>query len=306
MLWVSERAASGSTAEALGTTALEARVRAAVKHLAVPRHRLVNADANRWVREELASALERCGLAVAIQGIHRNVVALPRRARGPVTIVAAHYDTVPDCPGADDNASGLAVLLECARRSARTAGDVGFIAFNGEEDGLLGSRDFVEHGLHALACRIRRVHVLEMVGFRGARAARQELPLPWVPAALRTPDFIGLLAKGGANAMADTALASKAAPGLRLLAAKTWGPLHRLLPDLTRSDHFPFWRAGIPALLWTDTGNFRNLHYHQPTDRPDTLDYRFMADVTRVLTGLLWQDATLALKSGHCAGRDPR
>jgi hypothetical protein len=115
--------------------------------------------------------------------------------------------------------------------------------------------------------------------------------LPWVPPRLKTPDFIGLVAKAQSNATADRALSQAAAPALRVLAAKSWGPLHRLLPDLARSDHFPFWNAGLPALLWTDTGNFRNPHYHQPTDTPDTLDFGFMRQVTELLCALTSDEA---------------
>src|SRR5262249_6117389 len=152
--------------------AREARLRAWVERLAVPRHFFANARANAWVRDVLADAFERCGLEVRLQGRYRNVVALPRGARAePLTLIAAHYDSVPDCPGADDNASGLAVMLECALSLARelhARRPLGFIAFNAEEDGLLGSRDFVANGLGALGVRVRTAHVLEMVGFRAS------------------------------------------------------------------------------------------------------------------------------------------
>jgi Zn-dependent M28 family amino/carboxypeptidase len=177
-------------------------------------------------------------------------------------------------------------MLECARIVAELDSDspIGFVAFNAEEDGLVGSRDFVANGLPALGLHVRQAHVLEMVGFRGrASGGTQRLPLPWVPRALEVPDFIGLLTRGRSNEVADLATRSTASHGLRVVAAKTWGPLHRLLPDLTRSDHFPFWNAGVPAVLWTDTGNFRNPHYHRPTDTPDTLDYPFMRDVAELL-----------------------
>ncbi len=98
---------------------------------------------------------------------------------------------------------------------------------------------------------------------------------------------MGLVAKGATNRLIDAALDSKAAPKLRVLGAKTWGPLHRLFPDLARSDHFPFWNAGLSALLWTDTGNFRNPNYHRPSDTPDTLDYAFMRDVAELVCALV-------------------
>ncbi len=264
------------------------RLRRWVDALAIPRHFAAESANNGWVQAEVAAALAGEGLAISLQGPWRNVVALPReRDAAPLTLIAAHYDSVPRSPGADDNASGVAVMLECARllRDAQPGARVGFIAFNREEDGLVGSRDFVANGLHALGAPIDTVHVLEMVGFR-RDAPIQNWPLPWTPAKLRRPDFIGLVTKGKANRVAPAA-ARAVAPGLRLIAARTWGPLHRLLPDITRSDHFPFWNAGIAAALWTDTGNFRNPHYHRRTDTPDTLDYDFMASITDLLCRLI-------------------
>jgi len=292
-MWIRERAPKDVTlpAPGRGAAAREARLRSWVEHLAVPRHMFANRRQNAWACEEIAASFERSGLSVQIQGRFRNVVALPRCAAEPsaaITLVAAHYDTVADCPGADDNASGLAVMLECARVLAREPPlAVGFVAFNGEEDGLLGSHDFVTNGLCALHRPVRAAHVLDMVGFRRAWVGTQELPLPWVPASLRRPDFVGMIANGGSNSIVDSAVDSDAASPLRLVAAKTWGPLHRVLPDLARSDHFPFWSAGIPAVLWTDTGNFRNPHYHRATDTPDTLDYVFMREVAELLCAVL-------------------
>ena len=57
----------------------------------------------------------------------------------------------------------------------------------------------------------------------------------------------------------------------------------RISHHLLRSDHVPFWEAGVPALMWTDTAEFRNPHYHRPTDTPETLDYEFLAGVARLL-----------------------
>jgi hypothetical protein len=289
MLTIRERAERG----AAGVQPLLApgvdRLREWTERLAVPRHFSRHHRQNHWVGEELARAFEASGFVAQFQGEYRNVVALPKGADGEkISFVAAHYDSVPFCPGADDNASGLAVMLECARVLGAAKEKVGFIAFNAEEDGLLGSRDFVRSGLDALPCELGAVHVLEMVGFRRRGISdAQSLPFPWLPERLRTPDFVGLIAKGATNRLIDRALASPVAPSLRVLGAKTWGPLHRLFPDLARSDHFPFWSAGISALLWTDTGNFRNPNYHRPSDTPETLDYEFMRDVGELVCALI-------------------
>lgn len=293
-MWFLSRAARSGvkSIESVDVGPEEARLRRWVERIAVPRHRRANAYANAWVQREVADELERQGYDVRIQGVFDNVVALPPRRSGPLTLVTAHYDSVPHCPGADDNASGVAVMLECARvlASSRTGADnVGFVAFNAEEDGLLGSRDFVANGLSALGGEVRNTHVLEMVGFRAAAKA-QRSPFPWTPRALAIPDFIGVLTKGRSNAISDRAVRSAAARDLRVVAAKTWGPLHRVLPDLARSDHFPFWNAGLPAALWTDTANFRNPHYHRPSDTPETLDYGFMRDVAELLCAVCRED----------------
>ncbi len=265
-------------------------LRAWVEAMSVPRHALAEAEENRRTRKRLCDALEACGLAITVQGAFSNVLALPKdREKRPVTLVAAHYDTVPGSPGADDNASGLAVLLECARLLTQHCPEapVGFVCFNAEEDGLLGSRDFVANALPVLDRRVRAVHVLEMVGYRRRSSAKQKAPLPWLPRSLRTPDFIALIGRGSSNKIVESALECPASPDTRVVAARTLGPMEKLLPDLTRSDHFAFWREGTPAVLWTDTGDFRNPNYHQRTDTPETLDYGFMQGVGELLATML-------------------
>ena len=250
-----------------------------VGRFAIPRHRVAEAKANARVREALATTFSDLGFSVDIQGPYRNVVAMPP-GDGPIPLVAAHYDSVPRSPGADDNASGLAVMLEAARLLEGRA--IGFVAFNGEEDGLLGSHDFVANALQSLGRPVSSAHVLEMVGYRRSGPSSR-LPLPWQPRSTRTPDYLAVVGKGISNRFVDRAIESRASPNMHVVGAKTWGPLHRVFPDLVRSDHFPFWNANLAATLWTDTGNFRNPHYHLPTDTPDTLDYRFMSEVTDLI-----------------------
>ena len=75
-------------------------------------------------------------------------------------------------------------------------------------------------------------------------------------------------------------------PNLRILPLE-FGLRMLLLPDIFRSDHSPFWLAGIPAIMITDTANFRNPHYHRASDTPGTLDYGFLGNVTRALAATL-------------------
>lgn len=279
-MWIRERKASAEAPVAVNARGLEEELRGWVRSLAVPRHFVAERTRNRRTADILAETFASFGLESMFAGPYRNVVAFPRSG-GRCRLVSAHYDTVPRSPGADDNASGLAVMLACARRAAGGRG-LAFVAFNAEEDGLLGSRDFVARTLPTLPFRIEESHVLEMCGFRSRGAGSQRSPLP-VPIPLDEGTFVAVVGQGASNAVAASAVASEASPGLHRIALSTVRAMHRLLPDLGRSDHAPFWDAGEPSVLWTDTGNFRNPHYHLVTDTPDTLDYAFMREVHDVL-----------------------
>src|SRR5262249_55472133 len=209
-----------------------------------------------------------------------NVVAgAPQTAR---ILIGAHYDAVPGTPGADDNASAVAVLLAVAGVVGPRE-DVCYVAFDGEECSLAGSRWFVERlGPH----RLEQVHVLEMVGYTDHRPGSQRNPVPPVPAP-PIGDFLGLVGTQGSSRLLDHVLATAGAAvipvyGLYLPDVPV-EMIGQVAPHVLRSDHSPFWSAGIPALMWTDTAEFRNPNYHRPTDTPDTLDYPFMVDVARLL-----------------------
>ncbi|MFT3774987.1 MAG: M20/M25/M40 family metallo-hydrolase [Minicystis sp.] len=273
----------------------QAELRDTIGWLSVPRHAWAQARENRRIGERIATQLEGLGYRVAFQGQHRNVVAMPGVAISkPLTLVCAHYDSVPGTPGADDNGSGVAVLLACARALAGRGAPVGFIAFNAEEDGMIGSADFVGNLREQGVLAIRGAHVLEMVGFaahgKGSQRAPVRLPLPLPDVG----DFIGLLGSAGGNALLDGVVrtAERAVPDLRVVGLKTYAGIDRLLPVLHRSDHSPFWQAGIPAVLWTDTAEFRNPNYHQASDTPRTLDYAFMRRVADLVVASVGADMT--------------
>jgi Zn-dependent M28 family amino/carboxypeptidase len=259
----------------------------AVAALAKPRHMFRQRAENRRAAQCVAGALEEAGYAVEIEGELRNVVALPRGpVDAPLILVGAHYDSVADTPGADDNASGIAAMLAAARALARITAPppVGFVAWNGEEDGLLGSIDFVQRRRAQRDLPIAAVHVLEMVGYASHEPGSQRMPVP-VPGAPDVGDFIGLLTNQRSNHLVELAAAQAEAvvPELPVVGLKIYLGLEGWLPVLHRSDHSPFWKAKIPAMLWTDTAEFRNHNYHRPTDTPDTLDYGFMRRVTQLV-----------------------
>jgi hypothetical protein len=262
----------------------EANLRRSVESLAYPRHYLAARAANRRARDWLLAQLRGYGYAPTLQGAYDNVVATSE-AGGPHLLLGAHYDSVPGSPGADDNGSAVAVCLECARLvKAHGAGGVTVVFFNREEDGLLGSAEFVQ-GLASRPGSVAEAHVFEMVGYRDRRPGSQRMPpgLPGV-AAPDAGDFLGLLANRRSNAVAEELLrlAATYVPESRVVALKIYLGVEKYFGHLHRSDHAPFWKAGIPAVMWTDTSEFRNPHYHRATDTPETLDYEFMAQVARV------------------------
>jgi Zn-dependent M28 family amino/carboxypeptidase len=264
--------------------------------MAVPRHYELQPENNRLTAHWIARQLRSYGYETELQGEYANVVARSRHVPdAPCILVGAHYDSVPGTPGADDNASAVAALLACARALAEHAPEspVCFVSFNREEDGLLGSADFVKTVAAEGKIPVREAHVLEMVGYCDHRPGSQAIP-PGLP--IQMPDrgdFLGILANKDSTAMAATVLQAARTywPDFPVLSLKVYAGVEKLLPVLQRSDHAPFWGAGISAIMWTDTAEFRNKHYHQPTDTPDTLDYDFLRRVSQILIATILTSA---------------
>jgi Zn-dependent M28 family amino/carboxypeptidase len=236
-------------------------------------------DAVRQSIIELFSRTEAGQLGVKADQGGNVVVGDPRKAK---ILVGAHYDSVQGTPGADDNASGVAALIAAAY-AVGPQEEVCYVAFDGEECGFVGSRALVaDLGGH----RPEQVHVLEMVGYTSKERGSQRNPVPVIQAPT-VGDFLGLVGTHGSRRLQDHVLAtanchSFPVQGLFLpdVPLKKIGQIsHHLL----RSDHAPFWEKGIPDLMRTDTSEFRNPHYHLLTDTPETLDYEFLAGVTKLL-----------------------
>ncbi len=261
---------------------LQDQLRTAVEAIAYPRHAWTQPKSNRRACEWIADQFASLGFDVRLQGDLRNVVAYPRRPESPLILVGAHYDSVPTTPGADDNASGIAVLLQAAQALAGHT-NIGFVAFNCEEDGLAGSTDFVNAHRQAPRVEIDMIHVLEMVGFTAQGPNSQRSPIR--SSFVKEGDFVAIASDRQSRGALDGVLseACRIKNGPPVVALRSYLNPALWAPDLLRSDHGPFWKAGIRALLWTDTAEFRNPNYHQPTDTPETLDYAFMASVFRLL-----------------------
>ncbi len=266
----------------------ENRLHQLVTAMSVPRSFFSELAENQRIASWIAGELSSPKLDVRFQGRYANVVATTRAAaERPSILIGAHYDSVPKCPGADDNASAVAAMMHCAELLVRH--DPGlplvFVAFNCEEEGLLGSADFVDSFLPESPLRVQLAHVLEMVGYCDPTPGSQKLP-PALP--VRLPDagdFLGLLANRGSRRAASHVLrlARSYLPDFPVLSLKVYFNLERKIPVLLRSDHASFWHGGVPSLLWTDTSEFRNEHYHRRTDTPETLDYSYLRRVTQLL-----------------------
>jgi Zn-dependent M28 family amino/carboxypeptidase len=230
-----------------------------------------------------------------------NVTArLPNRAAAAPLLLAAHYDTVQGSPGADDNASGLSVLMEAARILSRapTRRPVHFIAFGLEEEQLLGSRDYAAR-LRKEDRAIAGAIVLESVGYTDRRAGSQKAPAGLPISVPSVGDFLGIVANAPSARLSQflESAIRRHVPELPTVSLTVPGK-GELFPDTRRSDHAAFWDCGYPALMLTDTADFRNPHYHTGTDTLETLDFRFMADVARgVLAGILEWDRAGSLTS---------
>lgn len=212
---------------------------------------------------------------------YKNIVAEKKGMTSPhrVFILGAHYDTVPGSPGADDNASAIAVLLEVARniQTAPLDGTVRLIAFSLEEYNFVGSTHYVEKFQRGEE-KILGMISLEMVGFTGPR---QDYPPYLNPKYYpNVGDFIAIIGNERSKELLEKVCQSFKTNIPRL-------PLEFLvvpgngegMEEVRLSDHSTFWDHGFPALLVTDTSFLRNPNYHLPSDSMETLDFEFMRKV---------------------------
>jgi aminopeptidase YwaD len=231
--------------------------------------------------------------------IYRNVVAIknpdwPRQGEElPPLLIGAHYDTVSGSPGADDNASGLVVLLEVASRlrARPLARPIWLVAFCLEEQGRLGSQAFASR-LKAERRELAGAIILECVGFARSETGSQQIP-PGVPIVVPTQgDFLAIVGDEASRSLVLQLeqAAQRHAARLKPLSLVVPGR-GEAMPHTRRSDHASFWDAGYPAVMLTDTANFRNPHYHRETDTVDTLNLEFLSNVTAMVTATAIQIA---------------
>lgn len=218
-------------------------------------------------------------------------------------IAMAHFDTVSGSPGADDNASGVAVLLELGRvlRRAHASRTIQLIAVNLEEqreEGVHGSP--ITRGSRALAKHAREDEwdiagtvVLECVGYAG-KDCPQDAPDELRDVIPDVGDFLAVIANAASHRLIhvfEDSLESSAA-NLKYIALPPVTGNGEDTPDVRRSDHAPFWDEGYKAIMLTDTGNFRNPHYHKKSDTLETLNLDFTTEVCKVAAAFTLNLAT--------------
>jgi aminopeptidase YwaD len=281
------------------------RINRHLESLVGERHPETSPRALRKAAHYLATQFAKSGWSTSGQLVsawgkaYRNVVAIKNPDRGrqgealPPLLIGAHYDTVSGSPGADDNASGLVVLLEVALRlrAQPLVKPVWLVAFCLEEQDRLGSQAFASR-LKAERCELAGAIILECVGFARNEAGTQQAP-PGVPIAVPTQgDFLAIVGNEASRSLVRQLEqdAQRHAAKLKTLSLVVPGR-GEAMPHTRRSDHASFWDTGYPAVVLTDTANFRNPHYHRETDTEDTLNLEFLSDVATTVTATAMQIA---------------
>jgi len=298
-----------------GATTSEGRLRRDVETLSVrigPRNAAHPArllDAAQWIREQFEAA----GLEVRVQdyevegATYRNVVALQPGTddSAGALVIGAHYDAFGEFAGADDNASGVAVMLELARTLPQSCGRGTryFVAFSTEEPPHFGSEQMGSYVFAASLVEgdvdVELMIALDMVGYFDSSPDSQSFPIKgmgWL-----YPDRGNFIAVVGDLGVARSVKrvkqgirATEAIPVYSFRAPPSLAPVHL-------SDHWSFRQFDLPAVQLTDTSFMRNPNYHSASDTPETLDYGMMERVVQGLHGVLWD----ADAPGRCFERTP-
>ncbi len=214
-----------------------------------------------------------------------------------IVVIGAHYDSVADCPAANDNGSGIAAVLCLARTFAGSRPDrtLRFVAFVNEE-APYAHTELMGSWVYARRCRTRGEQVtamlsLETIGYYSD-----------VPGSQKYPPLLGLLYPSAGDFIAFVGNTRYGRLVRQVVQAfrqneqfpSQGGALPEAMSDIGRSDHWPFWQEGYPALMVTDTAPFRYQHYHTPEDTVDKIDFEKTARVVRGLESVVRALSTTA------------
>lgn len=207
-----------------------------------------------------------------------------------IIIVGAHYDSVPNCPAANDNGSGVAAVIEMARalKDAKPARTIRFVFFVNEEPpafrtGTMGSM------VYAKRCKARNENIvamfsMETIGYYSDEKGSQAYPKPFDQFFPSEGNFIAF-----AGNVESLPLVRESIGIFREVAkfpSEGIGAPAQV-PGISHSDHASFWPHGYQAIMVTDTAHLRYPHYHLPTDTPDKIDFDRMSRVVEGMTHTL-------------------
>ncbi len=298
MVWIPGESHRGALAplDAAGRE-LEARLRDHVTAIASREHNLDHPEALEAAAREIETRLAALGYSPAAQRFSarrievRNIeVEIAGAARAAeIVILGAHYDSVWGAPGANDNGSGVAALLELARllrdaKPGRTLRLVWFVNeeppyFKGED---MGSRHYARR-TRERGERVVAMFSLETLGWYADAPGTQRYPFPLGLFYPSRGDFVAFVGNLGSRGLVHESIAafrrSAAFPSEGVAAPAR-------IPGVDWSDHGSFWEQGYPAVMVTDTALFRYPYYHQREDTPDKVDYARLARVVQGLHGM--------------------
>jgi Zn-dependent M28 family amino/carboxypeptidase len=247
-----------------------------------------------YVQQYIRQQLEQWGTVeiheFQVRGkIHQNLILnlppLSQEGKGglPPILIGAHYDAVPGTPGADDNATGVAALLELARAFAAEPLNypVRIVAFDMEEYGMLGSSQYAAD-LQQQQQPLRLMLSLEMLGYCDSAPGSQRYPAGLQYFYPNRGNFIALV--GNLSTIPDLIHLSRTIRKAGTPSEWLPVPVRGLIVPQTRlSDHSPFWDRGYRAMMVTDTAFMRNPHYHKRSDRIETLNLDFLSGICQGL-----------------------
>lgn len=234
-----------------------------------------------------------------------NIIAEVKGTTHPeqIVIIGAHFDAVPNSPGADDNGTGTAATMELARifHESKPRRTLRFVFFNVEEPGLVGSRKYAAAAKRAMDRPVEEGKTqrsvvamlsLEMLGYYCDEPGCQKSPIPAIPGVWEPPttgDFLAIATTVSHNWLGELIEREwkKAQLDFKLIRPSFIPDIPNTPADLLRSDHAPFLFIGVPAAIIADTANFRSPHYHQPTDTIQTIDERRFISAVRGLAGVV-------------------
>ena len=277
-----------------GQAALAQRLRAEVTAIASKPHNLGHPEAlelsARYIEQTLTQMGYRTRRQTFDDGHASNIEAViePLAAAAPTLVIGAHYDSAFTAPGANDNGSGVAALLELARAlrdlDGKARSRIRLVFFVNEEPPFfqtdrMGSLVYAR-ALHASGEKVVAMWSLETLGYYSRAPHSQHYPFPLGMLYPETGDFVAFVGN-----VSSRPLVRKTVAAFRAHAAfpSVGGAAPGFVQGIDWSDHWAFEQVGVPALMITDTAPFRYPHYHTTRDTPDKLDY---ARLARLVTGL--------------------